>query len=63
MTIPHTVREFLKVGVNDKIKWTIKLEKNGEIIISVAHPGLWDIIRSQQERLGSIDVSEFDWED
>lgn len=63
ITIPKAVRDKLKLNSNDR---TIVFNIEDDKAITVEKPkenDLWDIVAEQQQKYGSIDTPEIDWDD
>lgn len=59
VTIPKTVRNFLKVKPSDSIKWTINT--NGQISVTKGTAELWDMVSEQEKEYGNLSTPEIDW--
>ncbi|MBB1124135.1 type II toxin-antitoxin system PrlF family antitoxin [Limosilactobacillus albertensis] len=59
VTIPKTVRNFLKVKPSDSIKWTINT--NGQISVTKGTAELWDMVSKQEKEYGNLSTPEIDW--
>ncbi|WP_302117017.1 type II toxin-antitoxin system PrlF family antitoxin [uncultured Limosilactobacillus sp.] len=59
VTIPKTVRNFLKVKPSDSIEWTINT--NGQVNVTKGTAELWDMVSEQEKEYGNLSTPEIDW--
>ncbi|MBC8743741.1 type II toxin-antitoxin system PrlF family antitoxin [Lactobacillus sp. Marseille-P7033] len=59
VTIPKTVRNFLKVKPSDSIEWTINT--NGQVSVTKGTAELWDMVSEQEKEYGNLSTPEIDW--
>ena len=59
VTIPKTVRNFLKVKPSDSIKWTINA--NGQVSVTKGTADLWAMVSEQEKEYGNLSTPEIDW--
>ena len=59
VTIPKTVRNFLKVKPSDSIEWTINA--NGQVSVTKGTTELWDTVSEQEKEYGNLSTPEIDW--
>lgn len=59
VTIPKTVRNFLKVKPSDSIEWTI--DTNGQVSVTKGTAELWAMVSEQEKEYGNLSTPEIDW--
>lgn len=59
VTIPKTVRNFLKVKPSDSIEWTINT--NGQVSVTKGTAELWTMVSEQEKEYGNLSTPEIDW--
>ena len=59
ITVPKTVREFLKVQSADTIEWQIA--PNGKVVIVRSKLDLWQLVDEQEKKFGNLSTTEVDW--